>query len=293
MEKSMSEVATFVNNVSQFEPGESTGTCVAFSAAQVIRMVAPNQVNTSTPEDIDELADTIYINVTGQLIDPIPISVDQLKQILDGYGVRFKEIGTDVGSIDAALNAGYPVIVMGTESRFRYMNGASPYRWDTTGINHCIVVSGIYNVNGYYVHDSANSSPNTVVYSKSMDLFCAIEVFPAWIGVNMVPSGWTDDPGNRILTAPNGRKVPGAWRDYILTHVWADNDVPLEDGYEVDPVEDYYPQTPSGGARMLFNFTELGWTPARGAYKIGIGNELRGCRQERDQLRERVRNLHG
>lgn len=289
----MGEVATFVNNVTQFEPNESTGMCVAFSAAQVIRMVSPGQTNGATPEDIDVLADSIYQNVTGQITAPIPISPDELKAVLYGYGVRFEEIGTDVGSIDAAADAGCPVIIQGAEGGFKYLTGVSPYNWDTSGINHCIVVSGLYNTNGYSIYDSANGSNQAVVYSKNMNLFSAIRVLPAWKGITVVPKGWTDDSQNKILTAPNGRKVPGLWRDYILANMWDANDVPLEDGHEVDPVEEYYSQAPSGGARMLFNLTELGWTSARGTYKIGIGNELRGCRRERDQLRKQVGSTTG
>src|SRR5215472_15164017 len=120
------EVATFVDNVSQFEPDESTGMCVAFAAAQIIRMVAPDQANTSSPEDIDQLADRIYLSVTGQMTDPIPISVDQLKGVLSDYGVSFEEIGTDTNTIDAALATGCPVIVMGAQSGFHYLTGGSP-----------------------------------------------------------------------------------------------------------------------------------------------------------------------
>ena len=104
------------------------------------------------------------------------------------------------------------------------------------------------------------------------------------------PTGWTDDSQAKILTAKNGRKVPGVWRDYILSHTWDADDVPIEDGHECDPVEDYYKQTPSGGARMLFNYTELGWIAGR-TYKVGIGNELKGCRAERDALKAEVATL--
>jgi len=175
------EVATFVDNVSQFEPDESNSMCVAFASAQIILMVPPNQTNPSSPEDIDQLADQIYDSVTGSITQPIPIAVDQLKGILSSYNISFQDIGTDTNSIDAALESGCPVIIQGPESSIHDMTGASPYLWDTTGLNHCLIASGLSDDGGYDVRDSANGSGNPAVYQKDMDLYSAIQVFPSWI----------------------------------------------------------------------------------------------------------------
>jgi len=285
------EVATFVKNVTQFEPNESTGMCVAFSAAQIIRMVAPGHANASSPEDIDQFADYIYVTITGQMTKPIGITVDQLKVILWSYGISFEEIGTNTNSIDAAITSGCPVIVMGAESDFHYLTGDSPYSWNTAGINHCIIIDGLSNNGGYEVRDSANSSDGPVVYNKKMGLFSAIKVFPTWIGGNVIPLGWTDD--GSTLTAPNGHKVVLGFRDYVLANKWNTNNVPLEEEYHADPVEEYNNQSgANSGSRQMFLSCELIWTPQRGVYLAGIGRELLGTRNERDQLRKQVTTSH-
>jgi len=85
-----------------------------------------------------------------------------------------------------------------------------------------------------------------------------------------IPQGWTDQNG--VLTAPNGHHVIQGFRDYVLSHNWDPQNVPLEDVEAVSAVEDYYAST--GGTRQLFNYTELAWTSARGVYVVGIGNEF-------------------
>lgn len=103
----------------------------------------------------------------------------------------------------------------------------------------------------------------------------------------MIPQGWTDD--GSTLTAPNGHRVVLGFRDYILTHWWDPGNQPLEEEYHADPVEDYYDQPgANSGQRQMFLYAELIWTPQRGVYVPGIGNELLGARRERDQLRQEV-----
>lgn len=100
-----------------------------------------------------------------------------------------------------------------------------------------------------------------------------------------IPQGWTDD--GTTLTAPNGHRVMLGFRQYILNHVWDTADVPLEEEYPVSPVEDYYDQgAQNAGTRQLFVYTELAYTPARGVYRVGIGNEVRGLRNSLNQAQK-------
>jgi hypothetical protein len=178
-------------------------------------------------------------------------------------------------------------MIQGPESRFLYLNGASPYPWNTAGLNHCIIASGLSNDNGYEVRDAANSAGNPAVYQKNMDLFSAIQIFPIWVGGNMIPQGWTDD--GSTLTAPNGHKVVLGFRDHVLVNRWDPNNLPLEEEYAVNPVEDYYNQPgANSGSRQMFLYAELIYTPQRGVYIPGIGMELLGCRSDRDQLRKEL-----
>ncbi len=109
--------------------------------------------------------------------------------------------------------------------------------------------------------------------------------------MSTIPNGWTDD--GTTLTAPNGHKIIQGFRGWVLTHNWDPQNVPLEDVQSVNPVEDYFTQNPSGGTRQLFLFEELGWTQARGVYVVGIGNELKGARAERDKLKAQAATLQG
>jgi len=173
------EVATFVNNVSQFEPGESSGQCAAFCAAQVIRMAEPGRANASSAEHIDQLAGAIYRQVTGQITEPVPINPEQLKAVLAQYDIKFEEIEATVTSIDAALAQDCPVIVMAWQDSY-LANSNSPYAWDTTGILHAVILSGMRG-DGYEVRDSANPAGNPAIYDKrKMRLYHAIKIIPKW-----------------------------------------------------------------------------------------------------------------
>lgn len=102
-----------------------------------------------------------------------------------------------------------------------------------------------------------------------------------------IPAGWKDD--NTTLTAPNGHHVIQGFRDWVLQHAWDPANVPLEDVEAANPVEDYFKST--GGTRQCFNYCELAWTQARGIYVVGIGNELLGCRKDRDALKAQIATL--
>jgi N-acetylmuramoyl-L-alanine amidase len=104
-----------------------------------------------------------------------------------------------------------------------------------------------------------------------------------------IPANWADD--GATLTAPNGHKVTQGFRGWILTHAWDPANVPLEDVESANPVEDYYNQAVNSGTRQMFQYCELAWTSARGVYVVGIGNELLGCRKDRDTAKAQVTSL--
>jgi hypothetical protein len=98
-----------------------------------------------------------------------------------------------------------------------------------------------------------------------------------------IPQGWTDD--GTILTAPNGHHVIQGFREKVLSMNWDPANVPLEEVQAANPVEDYYGQATNEGTRQLFLFEEWAWTSARGVYRVGVGNELRGARADRDRYK--------
>lgn len=112
-----------------------------------------------------------------------------------------------------------------------------------------------------------------------------------FLGGNMlgVPTNWKDD--GKTLTAPNGVAVVRGFRDHVLNNNWQPNNVPLEPEEAANPVEEGFTQNPSGGTRQLFNDCELGWTTARGVYEVGIGNELRFVRADRDKAKAEIVTL--
>ena len=107
-----------------------------------------------------------------------------------------------------------------------------------------------------------------------------------WLGGLMsgVPQGWSDD--GTTLVAPSGHKVVSGFREYVISHSWDPNNVPLEEEHGRTPVESYYPS--EGGSVQTFNYARLCWTPKRGVYVEGIGNELLGCERELATLKSQT-----
>lgn len=97
---------------------------------------------------------------------------------------------------------------------------------------------------------------------------------PNWAGGSMVPDGWTDDPTNKILTAPNGIKITTGFRLWILAHAWDADNVPLAAEHAVAQVSSADPSL-GAGTRMDCVKAGLGWS--RGQNKIivlPVGKEL-------------------
>jgi N-acetyl-anhydromuramyl-L-alanine amidase AmpD len=105
------------------------------------------------------------------------------------------------------------------------------------------------------------------------------ELFTFLNGETMIPAGWHDD--GTTLTAPNGHKVVRGFRQYILKQAWDPNNYPLEEERHADPVEKYYPS--DEGTLQTFNYSRLCWTPKRGVYVMGVGNEILGCERDLNQ----------
>jgi hypothetical protein len=100
----------------------------------------------------------------------------------------------------------------------------------------------------------------------------------------MIPAVWHDD--GTTLTAPNGHKVVGGFRQYILSNPWAAGNVPLEEEYAKNPVEEFYPSPP--GIWQTFNYSALAWTSQRNVYVPGIGNEFIGLEKARAALQAQL-----
>lgn len=110
----------------------------------------------------------------------------------------------------------------------------------------------------------------------------------ASINVN-IPQGWNDD--GSVLTAPNGHKVTLGFRQYVLANSWHPDNIPLEEAYGANPVEEGYNQAVNDGTRQMFLYGELAWTSARGVYEVGIGNELLFVRRDRDNMKAQLQVL--
>ena len=86
-----------------------------------------------------------------------------------------------------------------------------------------------------------------------------------------IPNNWHDD--GTTLKAPNGVPVVKGFRDWVLTHPWNADDWPLVPEFGTSSIE---PGNPSSGAgtRQDFRMTSLGWTSAKGVYRIWTGQDL-------------------
>jgi hypothetical protein len=101
---------------------------------------------------------------------------------------------------------------------------------------------------------------------------------------SMIPNGWKDD--GKVITAPNGVTIRDGFAAYIRAHGWDANNVPLAQEEGANPVEEGFPQNPSGGTRQVFAYCELCWTSARGVYIATVGRELSVVRADRDKYKQ-------
>ncbi|HEV2473916.1 MAG TPA: hypothetical protein VGS41_14670 [Chthonomonadales bacterium] len=183
----------------------------------------------------------------------------------------------------------------GVESSFHdvALDGAVPYPWHPQG-NHIIVLTGVTPDGNFLARDPANVTdlynpdslrPGPRAYDAAqMQLVSATVIVPPWLPVPpadfdprrkqstpAIPIGWKDD--GITLTAPNGHSVVRGFREYILTHAWHPENVPLQEEQGRDPLEESNPSL-GGGTQQIFNWTMLEWTQARGVFVAWIGQEL-------------------
>jgi hypothetical protein len=150
-------------------------------------MVEPGQPNPSMRADISALAISIY-NKAEKLPDVdghlVAMNTAGLVKALKDHDISCEVIEMSKDSIDAALDAGCPVIIHGEEATFVHVNGDSPYHgFDPTKFRHCIILSGIEGNNGYMVRDCANPGRTPDVYDKrKMDITVddPVKIIPNW-----------------------------------------------------------------------------------------------------------------
>ena len=105
-----------------------------------------------------------------------------------------------------------------------------------------------------------------------------------------IPSGWHDD--GTTLLAPNGVAVVKGFREWVLTHPWDANDLPLAVERVLPSIE---PGNPSigAGARQNFRLTSLGWTPSKSVYVIWVGQDIVALEAQVAQLQAQLSQTPG
>jgi hypothetical protein len=190
------EVATFVE-ISQFEPGESAFECVAFAATLCKYMGVPDGRPAGGPEEVDRAADYWYGRLTGGIAaaNTAGMSLEQLHIMLDGLGLRWRNLpidansahASDIDQVKASLGCGRPVIICGSETGFHdlALGDRVPYSWQPSG-NHAIVASGIASDGNLLVRDMANVGPHGLRPAprhydvSAMFLISGTEIIPPW-----------------------------------------------------------------------------------------------------------------
>jgi len=89
------------------------------------------------------------------------------------------------------------------------------------------------------------------------------------------PDKWNDD--GKTLTAPNGGKVGGGFRQYIYHNPWDNDDYPITDEIHLDQIEQNNPDL-GGGNVQYFRKSRLQWAPKHpemGCFKGWVGKELK------------------
>lgn len=307
------EVATFLD-VNQFQPGRTQFACGFFACAIVKAMTPAGHPPMQTVQQMIAEAEGWYAQDDGSnsIDNTDGMSLQQLYSLLAQIGLHYRATDLDVGMLRAWLRLGYPVIVALAEQSVRdlALGGAVPYPWHPEG-NHIIVLTGVTSGGNFLVRDPANVTdlydpaslrPGPRAYdASSMQFVSATVVVPAWLPVPpqdfdprkkqaslAIPAGWKDD--GLTLTAPNGHKVVRGFREYILTHPWHPENVPLQEEAGRTPLEESNPSL-GGGTQQVFNWTMLEWTPSRGVFVAWIGRELLQLRSDKDALNKQIAEL--
>lgn len=104
----------------------------------------------------------------------------------------------------------------------------------------------------------------------------------------IAPQGWSDD--GTTLRAPNGWIVIKGFRQWIVTHNWDPDNLPLENEHEQNPLEVSNHEL-GGGTQQMFRQTVLEWTLARDVFEMWSGQEFLALRQQLDGLNQQVQAL--
>lgn len=219
--------------------------CVVADLAAILMYYHPGRTY-----DGDEIKDAVYgQGYTG------PMDPAHFVAYMESQGVLWKETqGEPLALVMAAhayVAAGSPVLLQ------------IPSNWNeepppTEGSTHAVVAvkedSGsltCMNPWGGFWHYGSDS------YWQARIRYAS--VWRAEVQTVGVPQGWRDD--GRTLVSPNGAQVVLGFRDYILAHPWAADDVPVGAQYhmgdQVAPSQTYGP-----GDRQDFTRTSLIYTQA-------------------------------
>jgi len=104
-----------------------------------------------------------------------------------------------------------------------------------------------------------------------------------------IPAGWHDD--GQTLIAPNGIKIANSFRDYILEHGWAENNLPLGPETDRSPVN---PASPALGAGtyQVFRTTLLRRYAATGEIEaVGISQAYLDTIRQLDNMQAQISRL--
>jgi hypothetical protein len=291
---SSGEVGQFIS-VTQFDGG-STSKCGFYAVATVAGSAAVGgqpwpaiQIATSADQRYIQIDGPDVLSNQNQMDQPL-CHTDLAKYALSGIDLNSPDSAPSWDAIKASVANGYPVIICVPEPQvFDIEAGGNPYPWNSTGLNHIILVTGIASDGNILVRDSANiESPNNIrpgprhYRIDGLDPYWAIQVKPSWYSAQAaaqggqtvgVPAGWHDDPNKKILTAPNGVQVTQGFRDYILTNEWNPEDIPLQAAQGLNPLELSNPSL-GGGTQQITRESALEWTSKQGVFKAWIGQEL-------------------
>ncbi|MBF6614701.1 MAG: peptidoglycan DD-metalloendopeptidase family protein [Chloroflexi bacterium] len=109
-----------------------------------------------------------------------------------------------------------------------------------------------------------------------------------------VPTGWTDD--GRVLRAPNtSYPIATGMRDYVLSHTWQPNNVPLEAEHAVSRISPVGSTTDLQGAGVIqtFAYTRLYWVRANANMGVTpLGAEAQQLERENAGYATQLTDLH-
>ena len=304
----MTEVCSVVD-VSQFaEIGHSVDKCGFYAISLLKYAGKPGQSPTGTAAQVASWADTEYVAYDGPdaFSNNNGMTVGMEYSVINDAGLHYQGIGTTetgfhterltADYVRAWLKPGYPVIIAVAEDTVYDLDlGAKPYAWNTTGLFHIIVATGIAADNNLLCHDTASIDSNGVrrgprrydAERLQAGMISATAVVMPWLqrpqpdfdpmtGGNMgIPQGWSDD-GATLLPPDKSHKVVHGFRDTILhAATWDAGNVPREDEQGVAQVELHAATGP--GTRQIFRDTMMIWTAKNGVHTSAAGDEIKAC----------------